>query len=233
MPAACTASMAIGLLGSITIASYFNTASAYGVLWPALREWLMEQGGVDTMWRALAWELEGACGGRGVRLSSGGIANARASMLLESVEAVMLLWIRCPTPLPKQPAARHSLMPADALLNVGDGIITLQLVLGKLLPAAFPAMQPGVRTKAIELAHRIGFLCCSGSPAAGSDGEKYPEPMHLPALRAWPYLVGAARYQISAVVQDSEERRNIQVRVGCIIGAMHGAWCMQPRVPLS
>ena len=91
VPAACTASKAIGLRGSITIASYFNTASAYryGVLWPALREWLMEQGGMD-----IGHHVEGAGmgagggmrrgAGSGYRLSAGGNANARASMLLDT-----------------------------------------------------------------------------------------------------------------------------------------------------
>ena len=203
----CMALTAVGMHDSITIADRLHAAAAEGVLWPALHEWLLEKGGVDTMWRALTLELERACAGDEGGIWAGmsdalEIANARANMILDSVVTVLILSLslRCPKP-PQQ--------PNDALLkgHGGDGVTVLQLTLGKLIPAAFPAMQPEVRTMATAFAHRIGSLC-RHTPTRGSE---YLEPMHLPALRAWPYLVGAARHQISLSAQDSKERRGLQV----------------------
>ena len=194
----CMAWMAAGLHTSITIASYFHSFTTYGVLWPALREWLVEQGGVSTMWSALTWDLQRACTG------NRDIADTQALAILDSIGNVLTLSLFCPLPPPQ---------PIDALLMGHSGAAAtdaLQLTLGKLIPAAFPTLQPSTRMKAVAFAHRIGFQCCSGSPAGG---DEYLEPLHLPALRAWPYLVGAARHQISQPVQASEERENIQVRV--------------------
>ena len=206
VPAACTASMAIGLLGSITIVGYFNTASAYGVLWPALREWLMEQGGVDTMWRALAWDLRGTW------------ANARALSVLTSVSHALLISLDFPTPPPQQ--------PGDALLRGHDDAAStvLQLTLGKLIPSTFPTMQPYGRRKAVTFARRIGRLC---SLPAGCSWGQYLEPMHLPALRVWPYLVGAARHHLSLPAQDSEERELIQVGYGVSLACYRGPHDLQ------
>ena len=215
--------MSSGLHASIDIASFLHAAAAMGVLWPALREWLMEQGGVDTMWRALAWGLADA-----LKVNN----STQAIMILISVDNILPLSLHCPKP---------PLRPNDALLkgHGSEGVTVLQLTLGTLLPAAFPAMQPDSRTRAVALAHRIGLLCCSSTPAAEKAGEEYLEPMHLPALQAWPYLIGAARHQISAVVQDSKEREGLQVRahsvcmhVGfmvCVLGARriaHGMLCL-------
>ena len=203
----CMALTAVGMHDSITIADRLHAAAAEGVLWPALHEWLLEKGGVDTMWRALTLELERACAGDEGGIWAGmsdalEIANARANMILDSVVTVLILSLslRCPKPPPQ---------PNGALLkgHGGDGVTVLQLTLGKLIPAAFPAMQPEVRTMATAFAHRIGSLC-RHTPTRGSE---YLEPMHLPALRAWPYLVGAARHQISLSAQDSTERRGLQV----------------------
>ena len=211
----CMESMAVGLHAGITIVDFLHVTTTNGALWPALREWLMEQGGIDTMWRALTWDLEGACAG-GV-----GGSGTSASRILISVGLVLSLSLRSPKPLPQ---------PNDALLkgHGGDGGTVLQLTLGKLLPAAFPAMQPDARAKAIAFARRIGLLCC-GSPARGLE---YLEPMHLPALRAWPYLVGAARHQISQIsvaLHDSKEREGMQVRE--YGGRAWRIWEMQLRGP--
>ena len=215
----CKAFMPMGLHAVIVIVGHLHFDSISGVLWPALREWLVEQGGVDSMWRALAWaarvEVTGA---------TGGITNAGALLILDSVGSVLSLSLTCPTPPPH---------PNDALHGGGADAATaaLQLTLGEFIPAAFPAMQPDVRTKAVAIAHRISLMRCS--PAAAGGGQ-YLELMHLPALRAWPYLVGAARHQLSLPVQDAKEREGIQVRRGegevqwyrgprCMV---HGAWRM-------
>ena len=215
----CIAFMTMGLHAVIVIVRHLHADSTSGVLWPALREWLVEQGGVDSMWRALAWaarvEVTGA---------TGGITNAGALLILDSVGSVLSLSLTCPTPPPH---------PNDALHGGGADAATaaLQLTLGEFIPAAFPAMQPDVRTKAVAIAHRISLMRCS--PAAAGGGQ-YLELMHLPALRAWPYLVGAARHQLSLPVQDAKEREGIQVRRGegevqwyrgprCMV---HGAWRM-------
>ena len=79
-------------------------------------------------------------------------------------------------------------------------------------------MQPYGRRKAVTFARRIGRLC---SLPAGSWGQ-YLEPMHLPALRVWPYLVGAARHHLSLPVHDSEERELIQVRYGVSLACYRG-----------
>ena len=206
----------IGLHGSVSIVSYFHSAAAGGVLWPAVREWLVEQGGVAAIWRALTWDLEVACAGgeSGVRVMTGVHANSRACMLLDAVDTFMALTLRCPKPPPQ---------PNDALLKGHgvDGVNALQLTLGQLLPAAFPKLQPDARKRAVALALRIGLLCCSSTPSAEREGKEYLEPMHLPALRAWPYLVGAARHQISLPVQDSKEQEGIQVRApGCCFASL-------------
>ena len=224
----CLPLIVIGLHGSISVVSYFYSAAAAGVLWPALREWLVEQGGVATIWRALTWDLEGACavGEGGVRVLTGHVANSRACMLLDSVDTFLSLSLRCPKPPPQ---------PNDALLkgHGGGGMTALQLTLGKLIPAAFPKLQPDARKRAAALAHRIGLLCCSSTLAAENGGQEYLESMHLPALQAWPYLVGAARHHLSLPVQDSVEREGIQVRApGCCFASLYrylhriGAWCM-------
>ena len=219
----CKAFMPMGLHAVIVIVGHLHFDSISGVLWPALREWLVEQGGVDTMWRALTWATQVEVTG-----ATGGITNAGALSILDSVDSVLALSLTCPT-LPPH--------PNDALLGGHGGgadaaTAALQLTLGEFIPAAFPAMQPDVRTKAVAIAHRISLMRCS--PAAAGGGQ-YLELMHLPALRAWPYLVGAARHQLSLPVQNSKEREGIQVRRGegevhewyrgprCMA---HGAWCM-------
>ena len=219
----CIAFMMHGLHAVIIIVRHLHAASTSSVLWPAMREWLVEPGGVDSMWRALAWATHAEVTG-----ATGGITNARALSILDSVGSVLSLSLTCPK-LPPH--------PNDALLGAHGGgadaaTAALQLTLGEFIPAAFPAMQPDVRTKAVAIAHRISLMRCS--PAAAGGGQ-YLELMHLPALRAWPYLVGAARHQLSLPVQNSKEREGIQVRRGegevhewcrgprCMA---HGAWCM-------
>ena len=196
--------IAAALHASITIVDFLHATSLYGVLWPALREWLEEQGGVDTMWSALAWELERAsCSG-----GDGGTASHMSMVQAPvSVDAVLSLSLFYTKPLPAQP--QHALLKDHG--SGGAATYVLQRTLGDLIPAVFPAMQPKGRMSAVALAHRISLLCCSSAPAAESGGKEYLEPLHLPALRAWPYLIGAARHQISLPVQDSEERENIQV----------------------
>ena len=216
----CIAFMTMGLHAVIIIAHYLHAASTSGVLWPALHEWLVEQGGVDTMWRALTWAVRVEVSG-----ATGGITNARALAILSSVGNVLSLSLTCPR-LPPH--------PNDALLGGHGGgadaaTAALTLTLGEFIPAAFPAMQPDVRTKAVAVALRISLM--RFSPAAAGGGQ-YLELMHLPALSAWPYLVGAAKHQFSLPVQDTKEREGIQVRGGEGIARMiqrtevHGAWRM-------
>ena len=231
----CMELMALGLHVSIFIIDMLLDASK-GVLWPALREWLMEQGVVPSMWRALTWDLQrttfvgGGSGDAATRRraipavlgsrTSREEHNARALSILDSIRNItsLSMWLGHPHLSPQ---------PMDTL-HQSDGITALQITLGELLPAAFPVMQPSVRKRAVTFCRRIDSHCmiCSAS-----GGLMYPKPpLHLPALRAWPYLVGAARHHLLLPVQDSEERENIQVGVHGRRCLGHCAWCMAARV---
>ena len=178
----CMESMAVGLHAGINIVNFLHATTLNGVLWLALREWLMEQCGMDTMWRALTWELERAScpgGGRATHTSMVQAPEDAAGEILDSVDAVLSLSLFYLKPLPPQP--QHALLKDHA--SGGAATVVLHRTLGDLIPASFPAMQPEDRMHAVALARRIGFLCCNGSLAAEREGKEYLEPMHSPALR--------------------------------------------------
>ena len=41
----------------IVVISFLFKCAQYGTLWPAMREWIAEQGGLQAIWQALTWSM--------------------------------------------------------------------------------------------------------------------------------------------------------------------------------
>ena len=197
------ARMASGLYVCILVAHHLMNMvyieHEHGALWPDLRSWLAEPhgGGLELFWEALAWTLSrGLSAGKQRHLSpsAGSTEDHAAHMVgLHAAHTALLVtldetdWL-----FPVSPACLQRPHHITA---------ALALAVGELVPRAFVAlMEQGAREgsaanrdwdAALTFVHRVHNLCICGT------GEILSEPLQLPVLRAWPYMVSAARQRRS------------------------------------
>ena len=139
--------------------------SQHGALWPAMREWIVDQGGLQAVWQALAWSMA----------LVGGDQAAHDAALREPVHAVLDLMFR---PDGTQPDFLSSGCPSISS--------ALTLLFSNLLPrdlASGNAHEWDMRKVLGNVVSLYAQL-----------GQVQPQPqLHRAFLVAWPYLMGSLR----------------------------------------
>ena len=149
------------------VISFLFKCSQSGTLWPAMREWIAEQGGLQAIWQALTWSMA----------LVGGDKAAHDAALREPVHAVIGLISR--------PDGTQLTLPPSAYPSI---TATLTLLFSDLLPrelASGNAHQWCMQ----EVLSNVTVACklISGSQ---------PQPhLHRAFLVTWPYLMGWFRQQ--------------------------------------
>ena len=162
---------------SITAISFFWQRTQHSTTaWPAMREWLFEQGGVKNIWTALAWCMSGASApSRQGQQAAGGDEEA-LRLLSEPFHAVKVLTMDLADP-----------RMAEELFEHRGFISALQLLLSSILPRAIAA---GCGP-AWELGNMLSFL--SAVLSSPANGHNLAVLLHRPLLVSWPYLIAEMR----------------------------------------
>ena len=154
--------------GSISAINFFWQRKQSAALWPALREWIVDLGGITSLWTALAWV---------VRIPmQDEAAEALHELLRASVHAVLAL--------------THGMFgvrqPAELVQN--SAVITvLSSVLGNLLPRDFAV--GNAETWSLGLVYRTVMVL------EKLDESVLSAHLHRPLLVFWPYLMMEMRRQ--------------------------------------
>ena len=158
------------LHAALGLISFLFKRSQYGMLWPAMREWISDQDGVQAIWQALAWSMASLVGDKA----------AHNAALREPIHAVIGLMSKPDgtqlTLLTILPSAHPSI------------IVALTLLLNEFLPrylASGNAQEWSIRS----MLGNVGSL-------SAQLGQVQPQPqLHRAFLVAWPYLMGWFRQQ--------------------------------------
>ena len=148
--------------------------SQAGALWPALSDWLAENGNLQGLWVALAW-----CSSAGDDASKSVIHDLVNILMvhdLVSMTHASLSQGRLPPTLLQHPRVAEA----------------LGLALGKVLPKGFARHHDGDDLDQRMLEMKITL--CRVVILAQAEPQLWQH-LHLPALSLWPYLVGALRQQ--------------------------------------
>ena len=156
----------------LRIIGFLFKRSQYGALWPAMREWIVDQGGLQAVWQALAWSMA----------LVGGDQAAHDAALREPVHAVIGLMSR----------RSDGTQPTFPTSSYPSTTAALTLLFSDIWPrdlASKNAHQWAVR----ELLSNITNIC---KQACHSE----PQPqLHRAFLVAWPHLMRWIRKQASDV----------------------------------
>ena len=160
------------LHGSISVISFFwEHTQQSATLWPAMREWIIELGGITSLWKALAWS---------VMLPMQDIEAAADAVLhlglRESVESVLEI----------TRDLFSSRRPVELVHNSAVATV-LSSVLGNLLPKDFASGNPETWNLSL-VSHTIMVLY-------KLEGSTLSAHLHRPLLLFWPYLAAEMRRQ--------------------------------------
>ena len=145
--------------------SFLFKRTQSGTLWPAMREWIIDQGGLQAIWQALAWSMALVSGDK----------TAHDASLREPVHAVIGLMSR--------PDGVQLTYPLSTHPSISSA---LTLLFSNLLPrdlASGNAHEWDMR----KVLGNVGSLYAQL-------GQVQPQPqLHRAFLVAWPYLMGWLR----------------------------------------
>ena len=154
--------------GSIGVISFFwELSKQSAALWPAISEWIIELGGVTSLWAALAWVIL-------IPMQDfGAAADAMHQLLRESVHEVFTLT-----------HDMFSIRGPEELQQNSAVITVLSRLLGELLPRDFAA--GNAKEWDLDVVScTISALC----ELEGSAGSLLSAHLHRPLLVFWPQLV--------------------------------------------
>ena len=166
--------------GSISVISFFwQHTQQSAALWPAMREWIVELGGVTSLWTALAWAARIPM--RGCEAAANAVQELRASV--HSVLALThgMFTLRRPVELAQNSAVTT----------------VMSSVLSDLLPRDFSA---GNARK-----WDLDVVFCAVTRLYRLEGSMLSAHLHKPLLIFWPYLNAEMRRQQRQLVPESVE----------------------------
>ena len=158
--------------GSISVISFFwQRTQQSATLWPAMREWIVELGGITRLWTALAWAVMIPT------QDYGAAADMFSQALRKSIPPVLaltteMIGIRRPVELAQNSAV----------------VTVMSSVLGDLLPRDFASGNAQLWDLDVVL-QAIGALCHK------LDCSMLSAHLHRPLLVFWPYLIAEMRRQ--------------------------------------
>ena len=155
----CTLHAGINLIG------FLFKRSQYGALWPAMREWIVDQGGLQAMWSALAWSMA----------LVGGDKTAHDTDLRVPVQAVFGLMNKPDGTLLTLPLSAHPSI-TSALTLLFSGILPRDLASGN-------AHEWDMNGLLVNVASTCSLLTSS---------QPLPQ-LHRPFMASWPHLMGWLR----------------------------------------
>ena len=172
------------LHGSVGVIHFFwQRIQHSATLWPALREWIVELGGITSLWTALAWVI------RIPVLDFGAAAADALCQLRASVHSVLALT-----------HGMFSLRRPVELAQNSAVIAVLSIALGDLLPRDFAAGKAS-RWDLHIVFHGLKALYEVG----GQEGGSLSAHLHRPLLVFWPYLIAELRRQ-HRLLPESDEK---------------------------
>ena len=178
-PAAAGSLRSYAAHSSIYLINFFFMHTRSAALWPAMRGWLLDQGGMQSIWTALAW-----CLASRERAASSDIVQIRSSI---QAAFALTLYINSVT--------------VTASLSQHPGVIrVLMIVFGEILPADFAAGNADKwRLRDVLNSARALGRAASYSSLASQ--------LHQPLMVAWPYLVTTLRQGCQQLgMKDTEVR---------------------------
>ena len=150
---------------SINVIEFFwQRTQKSATLWPAMREWIVELGGITSLWATLAWMVLVPTQGFGAS------ADDIHQLLRASVNSVLALT-----------HGMFSLRRPVELAQNNDVVTVLSRVLSVLLPADFAA--GNARTWYLDAMSYIVTTLSS------LEGRMLSAHLHKPMLVCWPYLM--------------------------------------------
>ena len=192
-PAAAGSLRSYAAHSSIYLINFFFMHTRSAALWPAMRGWLLEQGGMQSVWTALAW-----CLASRERGASSDIFQIRSSVHAALALTVQqLLGVNATSSLPQHP-------------GVGGA---LKILLSEILPRDFAAGNTHLwclREMLSSIASIADATSAGPSAAASFGASSLASQLHQPLLVAWPYLIAALRRsKQQPCVKDAED--NVEV----------------------
>ena len=186
---------------------FLNSQSA--ALWPAMREWLVNQGGIQSIWTALAWSI-----------SLGDIAidqeRERSVSLGRSAEQVLMLTSELYHLGGRELSVQLAQHPSV--------IASLQRLLGDVLPRDVAARGKATWDMFVMLPSVSGI--CLQSNAGEGILIPLQSLLHRPLLVAWPFLMTALRQEFRSAPTGTTTTPAGRLEVLC-------ALCMCPCGPVG
>ena len=185
---------------SITVVSIFWQHTQHSAAaWPAMREWLFEQGGIKNIWTALAWCM--SC----TSSSSSPAQEVQASGDEESHRLLTTPFLAALV-LTKGLTADPRTVGSELFENRGF-ISSLELLLSGVLPQAIAA---GCGP-AWKLGSTLSFI--SAVLSSPANGYKLVPLLHCPLLVSWPSLIAELRRMSQATTGSVPPAgRRVEVR---------------------
>ena len=182
LPAGCVRERALHF--GICVTSFLFMRTQHGALWPAMREWIIDQGGLQAIWNALAWSMA----------LVGEDKAAHDNDLRVIVHMVIRLMLKSDGMQPVFPLSAHPSVNA-----------ALTLLFSDLLPRGLASGDAHAWLMR-ELLTNVVCLC-------DQLAHSQPQPqLQRAALVAWPHLMGWFRRHPCAGLQDIEDVGNQLVR---------------------
>ena len=160
----------------ISIVDLLFQSSQSAALWPAMREWLVNQGGIQSIWTSLA---------RRISLGAIDLEHDRSPTLGQSVEEVLML-----TSELRQLGGRGL---AVQLAQHPSVIASLRSLLSDVLPRDVAARGEATWDM-FAMLPSLGGICML-SNAGGGILIPLQSLLHQPLLVAWPFLMAALRQE--------------------------------------
>ena len=164
-PATAWGSRSCAAHGSFLITWSFFVQTRSAALWPAMRGWLVDQGGMQSVWTALAWCLSSR-----EHNTSNDIVQIRNSIRATFSLTLYIDSATVTASLPQHP----------------DVVIALRLIFSDILPADFAA-------GSAHLWQLRDVLSSVSALSRSASGSSLASLLHRPLLVAWPYLIAALR----------------------------------------
>ena len=161
----------------LVVISFLFERTQLGALWPAMREWIVDQGGLQTIWQALAWSMA----------LVGVDKAAHDAALREPVHAVIGLM--------KKTDERHLTLPLSAHPSI---VAALTLLFSDLLPRDLASGNAhewdmhDLLVNVVSVSHQL------------SSSQPLPQ-LHRAFIVSWPHLMGWLRQQGSQRSADGQQ----------------------------
>ena len=148
-------------------------------LWPAMREWIVDQGGLQAIWQALTWSMA----------LVGEDQAAHDAALRAPFHAV--------TSLMSRPDGAHPVLPPSAHPSITSA---LTLLFSDLLPrdlASTDAHELRMQEFLVHVAYISDVLCFDGC-------QPLPQQLHRAFIVAWPHFMGWFRRRLGVGMHGME-----------------------------